>query len=85
MSRRHDVSHLNFDLRPWANRYTDADGDRHEVFGIDWECELGCGQWIMRIIDGKPHLLTEYMDRGDDKEFSAALLKALLEHAVVEE
>lgn len=85
MPRRHDPKDFHFDIRPWANRFNDDDGERVEVFGIDWGCEIGCGRWELLIEDGKPHILTEHMDRGDDKEFSKALLMALLQEAVIDE
>ena len=72
----------------WANRSDDPNMSqiKHGVLGVDWAGSPGWGRWEM-IMDenGVPHIYTEHMDKGDDKEFSKAVLEKVLEVAIIEE
>ena len=72
----------------WINKSDDAKLAciKNGVLGIDWVGSHGWGRWEM-ILDSKgiPHINTECMDSHDDKSFSEAILKKLLEEAIIEE
>ena len=72
----------------WANRSDDPNMShiKHGVLGVDWFGSPGWGRWEMIMDkDGIPHIYMEHMDKGDDKEFSKAILEKVLEVAVIEE
>lgn len=72
----------------WANRSDDPNMShiKHGALGVDWAGSLGWGRWEMIMDeDGIPHIYTEHMDKGDDKEFSKAILEKVLEVAIIEE
>lgn len=72
----------------WANQSDEPEMShiKYGVLGVDWSSPMGWGRWEM-IMDenGKPHIYSEHMDKGDAKDFSKAILIQLLEEAVVEE
>lgn len=73
-------------VNAWANRSDELDAIKHGVLGVDWVGSPGWGRWEM-ILDenGVAHIYTECMDSQDDKAFSEAVLKKLLEEAIIEE
>lgn len=79
MTGRHDI----YDVSAWANR---TDRCQYGVVGVDWASNAGFGRWEMAFdSSGIPHIYTEHMDNAMDKSFSEAILKALLDVAVIEE
>jgi hypothetical protein len=55
------------------------------VIGIEWSANIGFGRYELILgDDGKFHAYTEYMDQGEDKRFTEAILKALINKIVVE-
>lgn len=56
------------------------------VICIDWSANIGWGRYDLVLEDdGMLHAYTEYMDRGEDKEFTKAILAKLVDKIVVEE
>lgn len=56
------------------------------VICIEWSANIGWGRYDLVLgDDGKLHAYTECMDRGEDKEFTKAILAALVEKIVVED
>lgn len=56
------------------------------VIGIEWSSNIGWGRYELILgDDGLLHAYTECMDRGEDKEFTQAILEKLVEKIVVEE
>ena len=56
------------------------------IIGIDWSANIGFGRYELVLgDDGMLHAYTECMDRGEDKEFTRAILEKLVEKIVVEE
>ena len=56
------------------------------VIGIEWSANIGFGRYeLVPGDDGKLHAYTECMDRGEDKEFTKAILAALVDEIVIEE
>ena len=56
------------------------------VIGIDWSANIGFGRYELVLgDDGMLHAYTECMDRGEDKEFTKAILAELVKKIVVEE
>ena len=56
------------------------------VIGIEWSANIGFGRYELVLgDDGMLHAYTECMDRGEDKEFTNAILEKLVEKIVVEE
>ena len=56
------------------------------VIGIEWSSNIGWGRYELILgDDGMLHAYTEYMDKGEDKEFTKAILEKLVEKIVVEE
>ena len=56
------------------------------VIGIEWSANIGFGRYeLVPGDDGMLHAYTEYMDRGEDKEFTKAILKKLVDKIVIEE
>lgn len=72
----------------WANRSDDPKMEhiKYGCLGVDWSGSYGWGRWEM-IMDekGLPHIYSEHMDKGGDKEFSKAILNKVLEVAIVED
>ena len=55
------------------------------AIGFEWSANIGFGRYELCLEDdGKLHAYTEYMDKGEDKEFTKMILKALLDNIVVE-
>ena len=56
------------------------------VIIIEWSSNIGWGRYDLVLEDdGMLHAYTECMDKGDDKEFTKAILEKLVEKIVVEE
>ena len=56
------------------------------VIIIEWSSNIGWGRYDLALgDDGMLHAYTECMDRGEDKEFTKAILAELVNKIVVEE
>ena len=56
------------------------------VIIIEWSSNIGWGRYDLVLgDDGILHAYTECMDRGEDKEFTKAILAELVNKIVVEE
>lgn len=68
----------------WANRHEQY--APRGVIGIEWSApNCGFGQYIMRVgEDGLLHADSEYMDKGDDKQFTKLLLELLFNKIVID-
>ena len=68
----------------WINRHPEA--CPNGVLGIEWSANVGFGRFEIILDDkGVPHALTEYMDKGEDKAFTEAILAELLKIIVIDE
>lgn len=55
------------------------------AIGIEWSANIGFGRYELVLgNDGMLHAYTEYMDKGEDKEFTEMILKELINKIVVE-
>jgi hypothetical protein len=55
------------------------------VIGIEWSANIGFGRYELILgDDGNLHAYTEYMDKGEDKEFTKMILNALVDKIVIE-
>lgn len=55
------------------------------AIGIEWSANIGFGRYELWIgDDGLLHADTEYMDKGEDKEFTKMILEALVDKIIVE-
>ena len=67
----------------WMNKHEICP---HGVIGIEWSANIGFGRYELILgDDGMLHAYTECLDRGEDKEFTKAILEKLVEKIVVEE
>lgn len=56
------------------------------VIGIEWSANIGFGRYELVLgDDGKFHAYTEYLDNNEDKNFTKAILNALIDKIVVED
>lgn len=70
--------------RIWINRHEEY--VPNGCIGIEWSGAVGFGSFeIFLDKDGIPHAYTECMDRGEDKEFTRAILSLLADKIVIEE
>ena len=53
-------------------------------FIIRWRGSHGVGEYLIYMKDGKIYGDSEYMDRGEDKNFLKALLNKLVEDIIIE-
>lgn len=53
---------------------------------VSWSApNVGFGEWALYWGgDGKLHADTEYMDQGEDKEFTRAIMNALVDEIVID-
>ena len=70
----------------WINKDANLEVIKDGVLGADWSGYNGCGRWQL-ILDanGIPHIYTEHMDNDTNRDFSEAILKAILDKAIIEE
>ena len=77
------IENLEID-RIWINRHEEV--CPNGVIGIEWSSNIGWGSYELVLEnDGMLHAYTEYMDRGEDKEFTKAILAELVNHIVIED
>ena len=56
------------------------------VIGIEWSANVGFGRYELILgDDGLFHAYTEHMDKCEDKRFTEAILKELINKIVVED
>ena len=54
--------------------------------GVYWSGDIGFGEFVLKWgDDGKLHANTEFLDHGDDKRFTEAILKLLVSEIVIDE
>ncbi len=54
--------------------------------GVYWSGDVGFGEYVLFWgEDGKLHADTEFMDRGEDKAFTAEILRLLVEQIIIDE
>lgn len=55
--------------------------------GVSWSAQgIGFGEYVLWWgDDGKLHADTEYMDKGEHKEFTEAILAALVKEIIIDE
>ena len=67
----------------WIRRHNSCPNG---VIGIEWSANIGFGRYELVLgDDGMFHAHTEYMDKGEDKSFSQAILTELLKKIVIED
>lgn len=68
----------------WINRHKDY--VPNGCIGIEWSGAVGFGRFeIVLDENGTPHAYTEYMDKGEDKKFTKAILNLLVDKIVIED
>ena len=56
------------------------------VIGFDWSGSPGCGRYeLISDEEEKLHAMSEYMDKGDDKNFLKIILDKVIEDIIVDE
>lgn len=91
-AKHSNVANCTNDTRQFNITIEDAWANRHDQYwpngaiGVDWSCDgVGFGRWeAVFDEDGRMHIDSECMDKGDKKAFSKAILLALLENAVID-
>lgn len=54
--------------------------------GVYWSSDIGFGEFVLKWgDDGKLHANTEFLDRGEDKRFTEAILKLLVSEIIIDE
>lgn len=77
MSRKNNVDEINLEVRNIITH--NAGGIR-----IEWNSDLGFGQYDLQVRDGKIVASSESMDSGEDKEFLRKLLSLIADKAQVQ-
>lgn len=76
MSRKNNVDEINLEVR---NIITHSSGG----IRIEWNSDLGFGQYDLQIRDGRLVADSECMDQGEDKEFLRKLLSIIADKAEI--
>lgn len=71
------------EVRVWIRQH---DICPNGVIGFDWSGSPGCGRYeLIADKEEKLHAMSEYMDKGDDKNFLKIILDKVIEDVVVDE
>lgn len=76
MSRKNNVDEINLEVR---NIITHSAGG----IRIEWNSDLGFGQYDIQVREGKIVADSESMDSGEDKDFLRKLLSIIADKAEV--
>jgi hypothetical protein len=76
MSRKNNVDEINLDVR---NIITHSSGG----IRIEWNSDLGFGNYDLQVRGGKIVADSESMDSGEDKDFLRKLLSLIADKAEV--
>lgn len=76
MSRKNNVDEINLEVR---NIITHSSGG----IRIEWNSDLGFGQYDLQVRGGKIVASSETMDSGEDKDFLRKLLSLIADKAEV--
>lgn len=76
MSRRNNVDEINLEVR---NIITHSAGG----IRIEWNSDLGFGQYDIQVREGKIVADSESMDSGEDKDFLRKLLSLIADKVEV--
>lgn len=76
MSRKNNVDEINLEVR---NIITHSAGG----IRIEWNSDLGFGQYDIQVREGKIVADSESMDSGEDKDFLRKLLSLIADKAEV--
>lgn len=76
MSRKNNVDEINLEVR---NIITHSSGG----IRIEWNSDLGFGQYDLQIRDGRLVADSECMDQGEDKDFLRKLLSIIADKAEI--
>ena len=76
MSRKNNVDEINLEVR---NRITHSAGG----IRIEWNSDIGYGQYDLQVRDGKIVASSESMDSGEDKDFLRKLLSLIADKSEV--
>jgi hypothetical protein len=76
MSRKNNVDEINLEVR---NIITHSSGG----IRIEWNSDLGFGQYDLQVRDGRLVADSECMDQGEDKEFLRKLLSIIADKAEI--
>ena len=80
MSRKHNVKeiHLQIDkVKPFVSEV-------YSGLTIVWSSDIGWGEYTLYTSEDKWYADSEYMDRGEDKEFISELMRLFIEQLEVE-
>lgn len=82
MTKPDKCSNLQIDeVWPVSTRVVENGG-----IGVYWSGDVGFGEFVLKWgTDGKLHAETEFMDRGNDKRFTEAILKLLVSEIIIDE
>jgi hypothetical protein len=76
MSRKNNVDEINLEVR---NIITHSAGG----IRIEWNSDIGYGQYDLQVRDGKIVASSESMDSGEDKDFLRKLLSLIADKSEV--
>ncbi len=76
MSRKNNVDEINLEVR---NIITHSSGG----IRIEWNSDLGFGQYDLQVRGGKIVASSETMDSGEDKDFLRKLLSLIADKAEI--
>lgn len=71
------------EVRVWIRQH---DICPNGVIGFDWAGSPGCGRYELIMDENdKLHAMSEYMDKGEDKNFLKIILDKVIEDIIVDE
>jgi len=76
MSRKNNVDEINLEVR---NIITHSAGG----IRIEWNSDIGYGQYDLQVRDGKIVASSESMDSGEDKDFLRKLLSLIADKSEI--